>query len=59
MPAKCIFFIYILIKNKKVKRDILERGREIQGILYQYHRFVRPAHNEFVQPVIKSLYFQI
>lgn len=34
-----------------VKRDSTERGRQIEGILYQYHRFVRPAHLEFVQPV--------
>jgi len=36
---------------KIVKRDITVRGRKMEQVLYQYHRFVRPAHNEFVQPV--------
>lgn len=35
---------------RRLKRDILERGRELDGVLNQYERFVRPMHLEFVEP---------
>ena len=35
----------------QVKRDMEERGREVNGILYQYNRFVKPSFDEFVKPV--------
>lgn len=35
---------------RRLKRDILERGRNFTGVLNQYENFVRPMHLEFVEP---------
>jgi len=38
---------------RRIQRDIIERGRSIEGVLKSYHRFVKPAHIEFVRPTMK------
>ena len=35
---------------RRLKRDINERGRNLDGVLNQYEQFVRPMHLEFVEP---------
>lgn len=35
---------------RRIRRDIAERGRDVQGVLQQYERFVKPAFDEFVKP---------
>lgn len=35
---------------RRLRRDINERGRNFDGVLYQYEQFVRPMHLEFVEP---------
>lgn len=35
---------------RRIRRDILERDRELQNVLHQYEEFVRPMHLEFVEP---------
>ncbi len=35
---------------RRVRRDLVERGRDIESILDQYERTVRPMHLEFVEP---------
>ena len=35
---------------RRIKRDIMERGRELEGVMNQYEKFVRPMHLEFVEP---------
>ena len=35
---------------RRIKRDIMERGRDLEGVLNQYENFVRPMHLEFVEP---------
>lgn len=35
---------------RRLKRDITERGRDLEGVLHQYEKFVRPMHLEFVEP---------
>ncbi|MFO8100535.1 MAG: uridine kinase [Salinibacter sp.] len=35
---------------RRIRRDIEERDRSIEGILRQYERTVRPMHLEFVEP---------
>lgn len=35
---------------RRLRRDILERGRDFNGVLNQYENFVRPMHLEFVEP---------
>jgi len=35
---------------RRLKRDICERGREIEGVLRQYNTFVKPAFEQFIEP---------
>ncbi len=35
---------------RRIRRDLLERGRSIEAVLDQYERTVRPMHLEFVEP---------
>jgi uridine kinase len=35
---------------RRLKRDIQERGRDVENVLTQYEKFVRPMHLEFVEP---------
>ncbi|HLR24441.1 MAG TPA: uridine kinase [Fodinibius sp.] len=35
---------------RRIKRDIVERDRELENVLDQYEKFVRPMHLEFVEP---------
>lgn len=35
---------------RRISRDILERGRTLEGVINQYEKFVRPMHLEFVEP---------
>lgn len=35
---------------RRLRRDICERGRNLDGVLTQYEKYVRPMHLEFVEP---------
>ncbi|ORX50264.1 uridine kinase [Piromyces finnis] len=35
---------------RRMKRDIAERGRDIDGVLKQYTRFVKPSFEDYIQP---------
>lgn len=35
---------------RRIQRDILERDRELENVLTQYEKHVRPMHLEFVEP---------
>jgi len=35
---------------RRLKRDITERGRDIDSVLAQYHRFVKPAFEHYIEP---------
>jgi len=37
-----------------VLRDVKERGRDVEGILYQYNTFVKPSFNDFIKPSMKN-----
>ncbi|KAI0734182.1 armadillo/beta-catenin/plakoglobin [Fomitopsis betulina] len=39
-----------LMLARRIKRDVTERGRSVDGILEQYLRYVKPAYDHFVQP---------
>jgi uridine kinase len=52
------FKIFVLTDDdvrlaRRIKRDIVERRRTIEGVLKAYHKFVKPAHIEFVRPTMK------
>ena len=36
--------------SRRLRRDIRERKREVESVLEQYEKFVRPMHLEFVEP---------
>jgi uridine kinase len=38
---------------RRVLRDIEERGRDVEGVLTQYEKFVKPAFDEFILPTKK------
>jgi len=42
---------------RRINRDILERGREIEGVLKSYNRFVRNAYIDFIKPVSTFFFF--
>merc|ERR1712113_433459 len=35
---------------RRIKRDTVERGREVEGVLSQYTRFVKPSFERYVLP---------
>lgn len=35
---------------RRIRRDMVERGREVEEILAQYERTVRPMHEQYVAP---------
>jgi len=35
---------------RRVRRDMADRGRSLESILYQYETFVKPAFDEFILP---------
>jgi len=35
---------------RRLKRDISERGRDLQGVLHQYSRFVKPSFDVYIAP---------
>lgn len=35
---------------RRLKRDIMERGRSVEGVIQQYMEVVRPMHMQFVEP---------
>ena len=36
--------------SRRLRRDIVERGRDVDSVLAQYERFVKPARSRFIQP---------
>ncbi|XP_022089488.1 uridine-cytidine kinase-like 1 isoform X2 [Acanthaster planci] len=38
---------------RRLRRDISERGREIEGVLKQYNKFVKPSFEQFIEPAIQ------
>ncbi|TDL25646.1 P-loop containing nucleoside triphosphate hydrolase protein [Rickenella mellea] len=39
-----------LMLARRIRRDVKERGRSVDGILEQYLRFVKPSYDHFVLP---------
>jgi len=38
---------------RRIKRDIKDRGRDLDGVLKQYQKFVKPAFDEYILPTKK------
>jgi uridine kinase len=39
--------------SRRLLRDTQERGRDLDGVLYQYFRFVKPSYDEYIRPTMK------
>ncbi|WP_440989490.1 uridine kinase [Haloarchaeobius baliensis] len=39
---------------RRIRRDVLERGRELAGVIDQYLSTVKPMHEQFVDPTKKN-----
>ncbi|XP_067097317.1 uridine-cytidine kinase-like 1 isoform X1 [Osmerus mordax] len=37
---------------RRLKRDISERGRDINGVIKQYNKFVKPAFEQYIEPTV-------
>ena len=35
---------------RRIRRDVVERGRSVDSVLQQYERTVRPSHLQWVRP---------
>lgn len=38
---------------RRIKRDITERGRDIEEVLNRYETMLKPMHNQFIEPTMK------
>lgn len=38
---------------RRIKRDITERGRDINEVLNRYEKTLKPMHNQFIEPTMK------
>ena len=38
---------------RRIKRDVSERGRTIEGVLTQYNKFVKTSYDKFIKPTMK------
>ncbi|MGM0398750.1 MAG: uridine kinase [Halobacteriota archaeon] len=39
---------------RRIRRDVVERGRELEGVMEQYLSTVKPMHEQFVEPTKKD-----
>jgi uridine kinase len=37
---------------RRIMRDVRERGRTVEGVLYQYNRFVKRAFDDYIRPTM-------
>ncbi|XP_042568698.1 uridine-cytidine kinase-like 1 isoform X8 [Cyprinus carpio] len=38
---------------RRLRRDITERGRDIEGVIKQYNKFVKPAFEQYIEPTMR------
>lgn len=36
---------------RRLKRDVLHRGRTVDGVIKSYNRFVKSSYDEYIKPV--------
>lgn len=37
---------------RRLRRDIMDRGRDLEGVLKQYEKFVKPAFDYYIAPTV-------
>jgi len=35
---------------RRIRRDVIERGRDLEGVIDQYLSTVKPMHEQFIEP---------
>ena len=38
---------------RRLRRDITERGRDIEGVIKQYNKYVKPAFEQYIEPTMR------
>ena len=38
---------------RRLKRDVMQRGRTVEGVIKAYNRFVKLAYEEYIKPTMK------
>ncbi|XP_019724082.1 uridine-cytidine kinase-like 1 isoform X8 [Hippocampus comes] len=38
---------------RRLRRDITERGRDIEGVIKQYNKFVKPSFEQYIEPTMR------
>ncbi|XP_017290413.1 uridine-cytidine kinase-like 1 isoform X1 [Kryptolebias marmoratus] len=38
---------------RRLKRDVSQRGRDINGVIKQYNKFVKPAFEQYIEPTVQ------
>lgn len=38
---------------RRLRRDITGRGRDIEGVIKQYNKFVKPAFEQYIEPTMR------
>ncbi|MCB9335248.1 MAG: uridine kinase [Flavobacteriales bacterium] len=38
---------------RRIRRDIAERGRDLEEVLNRYEKTLKPMHNQFIEPTMK------
>ncbi|CAB1340230.1 unnamed protein product [Coregonus sp. 'balchen'] len=38
---------------RRLKRDISDRGRDINGVIKQYNKFVKPSFEQYIEPTVQ------
>ena len=36
---------------RRLRRDVIHRGRTVEGVIKSYNRFVKAAYDEYIRPV--------
>ena len=43
---------------RRLKRDVLHRGRTVEGVIKSYNRFVKASYDEYIKPVIFHIHIK-
>ncbi|XP_031422315.1 uridine-cytidine kinase-like 1a isoform X2 [Clupea harengus] len=38
---------------RRLRRDIMERGRDMEGVIKQYNKFVKPSFDQYIEPTMR------
>ncbi len=61
IKALCDYAIFVdapkkIRQKRRIDRDISERGRTLESVLYQFENHIHPMHDQFIEPVKTSVH---